>query len=60
MVKTYELQKACEGTGIKPIIGCEFYVGDTEERNNFHLIALAKNQTGLKNLLALALVMNLK
>lgn len=53
MVKTYELQKACEGTGIKPIIGCEFYVGDTEERNAYHLIALAKNQTGLKNLLAL-------
>lgn len=44
--------------GIKPIIGCEVYVADgsrhdkngAEDRSGFHLILLAKNQTGYKNL----------
>ncbi|MDR3559735.1 MAG: PHP domain-containing protein, partial [Candidatus Pacebacteria bacterium] len=48
--------------GIKPIIGCEMYLtaGDYKSRNNttedktrFHLILLAKNETGYKNLMKL-------
>lgn len=43
---------------IKPIIGCEMYVAmkgradksDTDDRSRFHLILLAKNETGYKNL----------
>ncbi|MGA1845562.1 DNA polymerase III subunit alpha [Deferribacter abyssi] len=44
---------------IKPIIGCEVYVSpdsrfnknyDKKEDKNYHLILLAKNNTGLKNL----------
>ncbi|HOY31585.1 MAG TPA: DNA polymerase III subunit alpha [Bacteroidales bacterium] len=44
--------------GIKPILGCETYVAakgrtdksDTDDRSGFHLILLAKNETGYKNL----------
>ena len=48
--------------GIKPIIGCEMYLtaGDYLSKNNtnedktrFHLILLAKNETGYKNLMKL-------
>ena len=53
---------ACEKAGIKPIIGCELYVapGDHKEKAAhgigeaaFHLVALAKNKTGYKNLMKL-------
>jgi DNA polymerase-3 subunit alpha len=42
--------------GVKPIFGCETYVSsgvdrkDRSSRKNFHLILLAKNQVGWKNL----------
>lgn len=44
--------------GIKPILGCETYVAakgrtdktDSDDRSGFHLILLAKNETGYKNL----------
>ncbi|MFA7319637.1 MAG: DNA polymerase III subunit alpha, partial [Parcubacteria group bacterium] len=48
--------------GIKPIIGCEMYLtaGDyksknntTEDRTRYHLILLAKNEIGYKNLMKL-------
>jgi DNA polymerase-3 subunit alpha len=47
--------------GIKPIIGCEMYVArrsikdvsGKEDRSGDHLILLAKNQTGYKNLVKL-------
>ena len=46
--------------GVKPIIGCEFYVttGDIKDKsqNNreyFHLVLIAKNETGYKNLIKL-------
>ena len=46
---------ACKDAGIKPIIGCEFYVADdltvkTGKQKNSHLIILAKNEQGYKNL----------
>ena len=47
--------------GIKPIIGCEFYLAresrfekskseDKDEKNTYHQLLLAKNQAGYKNL----------
>src|SRR3989338_8208299 len=48
--------------GIKPIIGCEMYVTPndlhsknpiSEDRKRYHLILLAKNEKGYKNLMKL-------
>ena len=58
-LKFYE---KCKESGIKPIIGCEFYMTDgsrkiktgTELGNKYyHLILLAKDNTGYKNLMKL-------
>ncbi len=59
-----EFYRSAVEHGIKPIIGCEFYVapGDRRNRqnlqhladgNNYHLIILARNQTGYRNLIRL-------
>ncbi|MBB3108269.1 DNA polymerase-3 subunit alpha [Paenibacillus phyllosphaerae] len=53
--------KACEERGIKPIIGCEVYLtagsrfdkGSRKDNPTYHLILLAKNMTGYKNLMKL-------
>ncbi|OEF95576.1 DNA polymerase III subunit alpha [Desulfuribacillus alkaliarsenatis] len=53
--------RACIDAGIKPIIGCEVYVapGSRHDKqkhkgdNSYHLVLLAKNQTGYENLLYL-------
>lgn len=51
-------EKALE-VGVKPIIGCEFYVAPksrldkTREKNNNHLVLLAKDNEGYKNLIKL-------
>ena len=61
MFGVIEMYKECKKNGIKPIIGCEFYVAprsrwdkegriDTEPN---HLILLAMNNTGYKNLVKL-------
>lgn len=51
--------KACKEAGIKPIIGCEVYEVDNQSEKadtkdykqpRYHLVLLAKNETGLKNL----------
>ncbi len=50
---------ACKKEDIKPIIGCEFYISpnsrtDKDPRNKYsHLILLAMNEKGYKNLLKL-------
>ncbi|MDD5038636.1 MAG: DNA polymerase III subunit alpha [Dehalococcoidales bacterium] len=51
---------AAKEAGIKPIIGCEIYVAkngrsnrNTGEKNHYHLLLLAKNQTGYHNLIQL-------
>ncbi len=48
----------CTHNGIKPIIGCEFYLcSDMNSRGKFdynHLIILAKNQVGYENLCKLS------
>ncbi len=58
MYGALQFYTACLGAGIKPIIGCEFYVADDYKnkhgKQNFdHLILLAKNNAGYKNLLKL-------
>lgn len=52
-----KLEKAAEDTGVKPIFGCEFYTGWTDEerrtqRKN-HLTVICKNEVGYANLLKL-------
>lgn len=48
----YDFYYACRDNNIKPIIGCEVYLQPEEdEKANTHLILLAKNMTGIKNLL---------
>ena len=56
-VQMYETAKEM---GIKPLIGCEFYVydGDITEKNPtktqlYHLVLIAKDDTGYKNLVKL-------
>jgi len=46
--------------GIKPILGCEVYVAlnsrfsrNAGDKSNYHLVLLAKNQTGYRNLIQL-------
>ena len=54
-----EFYKACMGSGIKPIIGCEVYVARhgieerSSQRNNMHLVLLAETQEGYENLVKL-------
>jgi len=55
-----ELYTTAKEAGVKPILGCEFYVhdGDIEEhdKNNnpcYHLVLLAKNRTGYANIIKL-------
>ena len=58
MFGAIDFYKACKANGIKPIIGCEVYVAprtrhdkDPELDSKYnHLILLAKNNDGYKNL----------
>jgi DNA polymerase-3 subunit alpha len=59
----YKFYKSCKKAGIKPIIGIEAYytVNDRTARERddldapyYHLVLLAQNQTGLKNLFKLS------
>lgn len=54
---TYDWYKACNEVGIKPILGCEFYmaindykVHDNSEKERTHLTVFAKNKKGWQNL----------
>jgi DNA polymerase-3 subunit alpha len=52
-----KLEEAAVKEGIKPIFGCEFYMGWTDEKRRTqkknHLTVIAKNMEGYQNLLAL-------
>lgn len=59
MYGAVDFYKACVSEGVKPIIGCEVYVapGSRFERARvdnvigYHMVLLAKNETGYKNLI---------
>lgn len=60
--------RACRVHGIKPIIGCELYMttgsrfdkGTRKENKIYHLIVLAKNETGYRNLMRLSSIGHLE
>jgi len=59
MFGAIEFYQACKKEGINPIIGCEIYVApasrfDKDKENRYHhLILLAENYTGYRNLMKL-------
>ncbi len=61
MYGVIDFYRECEKYSIKPIIGCETYVAQrtikdcdpTLDREQYHLILLAENNTGYKNLVKL-------
>ncbi len=61
MYGVYEFWKACNDAEIKPIIGCEIYLAPTARElkqdvdgiKYYHLLLLAKNEQGYKNLIKL-------
>lgn len=67
MYGTIKFYQACKAVGIKPIIGCEIYIvkgslhnKEAENKDYNHLILLAENETGYKNLMKIVTVANLE
>ncbi len=67
MYGAIELLKLCKKEGIKPIIGNEMYVingsisdPQPKKERRYHLVVLAKNNTGYKNLVKLTTISHLK
>ncbi|MGM0493859.1 MAG: DNA polymerase III subunit alpha [Armatimonadota bacterium] len=61
MYGAIDFYKECDEADIKPIIGCEFYVAprtrfdrENRDRSAYHLVLLAENNEGYRNLVALA------
>jgi len=46
----YTFSKACRANGVKPILGCEFYVGCSDSDRAHHLTVLAKNVRGFTSM----------
>ena len=49
----YQFEEECLKQGIKPILGCEFYMSKEQankEDSGYHIIVFAKDETGLKNM----------
>ena len=60
MYGAIEFYLAAIEAGVKPIIGCEVYLApnshfsrDVSDKNKYHLILLARNRTGYRNLIQL-------
>ena len=60
MYGVIEFYQAARDAGIKPIIGCEIYIApnartsrNAGDKNNYHLILLAKDKVGYQNLIQL-------
>lgn len=72
MFGSLEFFSKCKDNGIKPIIGYEAYVANgsrfdrtagkagTKKKNYFHLVLLAKNEVGYRNLIKLTSLGNLE
>jgi DNA polymerase III subunit alpha len=68
MLGIKEFHSVCKKAGIKPILGCETYVASRsiedktgkEDRSGDHLILLAKNLTGYRNLVKLISIANIE
>ena len=68
MYGAVEFYEECEKQGIKPIIGCEVYVAPRTlndkvprvDAHPYHLILLAKNEIGYKNLIKLTTIAHLE
>ena len=63
MFGVLKFYKTCKAHDIKPIIGCEFYVaphsrydkkGSEQKNRYYHLLVIARNQEGYKNLMQLS------
>ncbi len=60
MYGAIQFYQAARDVGVKPIIGCEVYVAqnsrlsrETGDRKYYHIVLLAKDQTGYRNLIQL-------
>ncbi|MFC1903739.1 DNA polymerase III subunit alpha [Chloroflexota bacterium] len=60
MYGVIEFYQAAREAGIKPIVGCEIYITPSSrfsrnagDKDNYHLVLLAKNQAGYQNLIQL-------
>lgn len=60
MYGVIEFYRLAKEAGIRPIIGCEVYIAQnghnthaTNDKKNYHLVLLARNQTGYRNLIQL-------
>lgn len=67
MYGAIQMYEEAKSAGLKPLIGCEFYVydGDITEKNPakthpYHLVLIAKDQTGYKNLVKLVSIAKCK
>ena len=67
MYGAVELLKLCKGTGVKPIIGNEMYVingsiddPQPKKERRYHLVVLAKNAIGYRNLVKLTSISHLR
>lgn len=63
MYGVIDFYQTAKAAGIKPIIGCEFYVApksrfdrNSKDDNNHHLVLLAQDDAGYKNLMRLATI----
>src|SRR5471030_2733724 len=57
MAGAVQLWKAAQGTGVKPVIGCEVYVADdrkVQKKGYAHLTLLARDDVGYGNLIKLS------
>ncbi|MFB6318897.1 DNA polymerase III subunit alpha [Saccharicrinis sp. FJH54] len=58
-----EFHDLCNREGIKPLLGVETYVVNNrkdKDRSNYHLILIAKNEKGYRNLLKLVSIANIE
>jgi len=68
MYGAYKFQKMMKEAGLKPILGCEIYVAPREmnkkehgiDNKYFHLVVLAKNLKGYKNLMKIVSVAHME